>query len=67
MQSITQKTSALEPDVRKVRLYGNDPRENHKPFLDEAAKQGLEAVSCSSDDVVNHCFSDLLDSCHPSR
>ena len=48
------RNSALEPSIRKVRLYGNDPRENHKPFLDEAAKQGLEAAFCRSDSVVNY-------------
>lgn len=32
-----------------VRLYGNDPREDHKPFLDEAAKQGLEVIPGMSD------------------
>ncbi|CAE7945331.1 TDP1 [Symbiodinium sp. KB8] len=32
-----------------VRLYGNDPREDHKPFLDEAHSQGLQVIPGMSD------------------
>lgn len=32
-----------------VRLYGNDPRLDHRPFLDEAKQQGLEVVAGLSD------------------
>ncbi|CAE7413481.1 TDP1 [Symbiodinium pilosum] len=32
-----------------VRLYGNDPREDHKPFLDEAHGLGLQVIPGMSD------------------
>eukprot|EP00437_Effrenium_voratum_P004966 CAMPEP_0181426298 /NCGR_PEP_ID=MMETSP1110-20121109/15591_1 /TAXON_ID=174948 /ORGANISM="Symbiodinium sp., Strain CCMP421" /LENGTH=693 /DNA_ID=CAMNT_0023549489 /DNA_START=33 /DNA_END=2114 /DNA_ORIENTATION=+ len=32
-----------------VRLYGNDPQEDHSAFLDEAQKQGLQVIPGMSD------------------